>query len=41
MPLSFAKITENRALGDARQASETFGLAVADAVVTRSIVFLE
>ena len=37
MPLSFAKITENGALGDARQASEAFGLAVADAVVTRSV----
>ena len=41
IPLSFAKITENGALGDARQASEAFGLAVAEAVVTRSVVFLE
>lgn len=41
MTLSFAKLTENGALGDARQASEAFGLTVADAVVTRPVVFIE
>ena len=41
MPLSFAKITENGALGDARQASGASGLEMTDAVVTRSVAFLE
>ena len=41
IPMSFAEITENGALGDARQASEAFGLEVTDAVVRRSVEFLE
>ena len=41
VPLSFDEITENGALGDARLASEAFGQELADAVVSRSVVFLE
>jgi creatinine amidohydrolase len=41
VPLSFEEITENGALGDARQASEAFGQELANAVVTRSVEFLE
>jgi creatinine amidohydrolase len=41
VPLSFEEITENGALGDARQASEEFGQELTNAVVTRSVEFLE
>src|SRR5215216_6101065 len=41
VPLSFDEITENGALGDARLASEAFGQELADAVVIRSVEFLE
>jgi creatinine amidohydrolase len=41
VPLSFDEITENGALGDARLASEAFGQELADAVVSRSVEFLE
>jgi creatinine amidohydrolase/Fe(II)-dependent formamide hydrolase-like protein len=41
VPLSFDEITGNGALGDARQASETFGQELTDAVVKRSVKFLE
>jgi creatinine amidohydrolase len=41
VPLSFDEITGNGALGDARQASETFGQALTEAVVRRSVEFLE
>lgn len=41
MPLSFEEITDNGALGDARQASEEFGQELTDAVVRRSVEFLE
>jgi creatinine amidohydrolase len=41
VPLSFEEITENGALGDARQASETFGQELTEAVVRRSVEFLE
>ena len=41
VPLSFEEITENGALGDARQASEEFGQELTNAIVTRSVEFLE
>jgi creatinine amidohydrolase len=41
VPLSFEEMTENGALGDARQASEEFGKELAEAVVRRSVEFLE
>ena len=41
VPLSFEEITDNGALGDARLASEAFGRELADAVVARSVEFLE
>jgi creatinine amidohydrolase len=41
VPLAFEEITENGALGDARQASEEFGQELTNAVVTRSVEFLE
>ncbi len=41
VPLSFEEITENGALGDAHQASEEFGQELVDAVVARSVEFLE
>jgi creatinine amidohydrolase len=41
VPLSFDEITENGALGDARLASEAFGQELVDAVVSRSVEFLE
>jgi creatinine amidohydrolase len=41
VPLAFDEITENGALGDARQASEEFGLQLTNAVVTRSVEFLK
>jgi creatinine amidohydrolase len=41
VPLSFEEITENGALGDARQASGTFGRELTEAVVRRSVEFLE
>lgn len=41
VPLSFEEITENGALGDARQASEEFGQVLTNAIVMRSVVFLE
>ena len=41
VPLSFEEITENGALGDARQASEVFGQELAEAVIRRSVEFLE
>ena len=41
LPLSFDEMTENGALGDARQASEAFGKELAEAVVRRSVEFLE
>jgi creatinine amidohydrolase len=41
VPLSFEEITENGALGDARQASEAFGQELTEAVVRRSVGFLE
>ena len=41
LPLSFDEMTENGALGDARQASEAFGKELAEAVVQRSVKFLE
>jgi creatinine amidohydrolase len=41
VPLSFDEITDNGALGDARLASEAFGRELADAVVSRSVEFLE
>ena len=41
VPLYFDEITENGALGDAHQASEAFGRRLADAVVQRSVEFLE
>ncbi|HEU0115171.1 MAG TPA: creatininase family protein [Thermomicrobiales bacterium] len=41
VPLWFNEITENGALGDARQASIEFGEEVADAVVARAAAFLE
>jgi creatinine amidohydrolase len=41
VPLSFEEITENGALGDAHQASEAFGRELANAVVGRSVEFLE
>jgi len=41
VPLSFDEITDNGALGDARLASAAFGQELADAVVSRSVEFLE
>ena len=41
VPLSFDEITGNGALGDARQASEKFGQELTEAVVRRSVEFLE
>lgn len=41
VPLSFSEITENGALGDARLASEAFGQELANAVVRRSVEFIE
>ncbi len=41
VPLSFDEITRNGALGDARQASETFGQELTEAIVRRSVEFLE
>ena len=41
VPLSFEEITENGALGDARQASEAFGQELTEAVIRRSVEFLE
>jgi creatinine amidohydrolase len=41
VPLSFEEITENGALGDAHQASEAFGWELTNAVVQRSVEFLE
>ncbi|HZB07618.1 MAG TPA: creatininase family protein [Rubrobacter sp.] len=41
VPLAFDEITENGALGDARQASEEFGLQLTNAVVVRSVEFLK
>ena len=41
IPLSFDEITENGALGDARQASEAFGNELTEAVVKRSVEFLD
>ena len=41
VPLPFDEITRNGALGDARQASEKFGQELTDAVVKRSVEFLE
>src|SRR3712207_4660380 len=41
VPLSFEEITENGALGDARQATEAFGRRLAEAMVQRSVEFLE
>jgi creatinine amidohydrolase len=41
VPLSFDEITENGALGDARQSSEAFGQVLTNAVVRRSVEFLE
>jgi creatinine amidohydrolase len=41
VPLAFEELTENGALGDAHQASEAFGQRLADAVVERSVEFLE
>ena len=41
VPLWFDEITENGALGDAREASAAFGEAVTEAVVARAVEFLE
>lgn len=41
VPLSFNEMTDNGALGDARYANEEFGRALADAVVERSVEFLQ
>ena len=41
LPLDFEELTENGALGDARQASEALGRQLAEAVVRRSVEFLE
>ena len=41
VPLSFEEITENGALGDARHASEAFGHELTEAVVRRSVEFLD
>ncbi|HEX5498805.1 MAG TPA: creatininase family protein, partial [Thermomicrobiales bacterium] len=41
VPLWFDEITDNGALGDARQASVEFGRDVADAVVARTVSFLD
>jgi creatinine amidohydrolase len=41
VPLWFDEMTENGALGDARQASKEFGQAVTETVVRRSVEFLE
>jgi creatinine amidohydrolase/Fe(II)-dependent formamide hydrolase-like protein len=41
VPISFEEITENGALGDARQASGEFGQELTNAIVTRSVEFLE
>ena len=41
VPLSFEEITENGALGDARQASEAIGQELTEGVVRRSVEFLE
>lgn len=41
VPLWFDEMTENGALGDARQASVEFGEAVTEAVVGRAVEFLE
>jgi creatinine amidohydrolase len=41
VPLAFEEITENGALGDARQASEEFGLQLTNAIVRRTVEFLE
>ena len=41
VPLAFEEITENGALGDARQASEEFGQELTNAIVRRTVVFLE
>jgi creatinine amidohydrolase len=41
VPLAFEEITANGALGDARQASEAFGQELANAIVRRSVEFLE
>lgn len=40
-PLAFEEMTENGVLGDARQASEAFGRQIEEAVVERSLRFLE
>jgi creatinine amidohydrolase len=41
VPLSFEVMTENGALGDARLASEAFGKELTEAIVRRSVEFLE
>src|SRR5918994_1687651 len=41
VPLAFEEITENGALGDARQASEEFGQELTNAIVRRTVEFLE
>ncbi len=41
MPLDFADLTRNGALGDASQASEELGNRLAEAAVERSVKFLE
>jgi creatinine amidohydrolase len=41
VPLAFEEITENGALGDARLASEEFGLRLTNAIVRRTVEFLE
>ncbi len=41
VPLWFDEITANGALGDARQGSKAFGLRITDAVVARTVEFLE
>jgi creatinine amidohydrolase/Fe(II)-dependent formamide hydrolase-like protein len=41
VPLAFEEITENGALGDARLASEEFGLQLTNAIVRRTVEFLE
>jgi creatinine amidohydrolase len=41
VPLFFDEITDNGALGEARLASEAFGRELADAIVSRSVEFVE
>lgn len=41
VPLAFDEITDNGALGDAREASEAFGHHIVEAVVERSVRFLD